>query len=183
MVSKPDTFAQYLCYRYPKNSFMKTVDEIIRIAVNAHDGQKDLEGNPAILHVLAVGLMGETELEQKIGFLHDVVEDTNLSIEDLRKMGVEEDVLQAVDLLTHREGISYEEYVRNIFLSGNKAAIQVKVNDLRQNGKRMEETLLKLVGAEHIDTNRLKMYSEIDKRHSWALHYFSANRGPLPSTC
>ena len=88
---------------------MKTVDEIIRIAVNAHDGQKDLEGNPAILHVLAVGLMGENELEQKVGFLHDVVEDTDLTIEDLRKMGVEEEVLEAEDLLTHQGGISYED--------------------------------------------------------------------------
>ena len=162
---------------------MKTVDEIIRIAVNAHDGQKDLEGNPAILHVLAVGLMGETELEQKVGFLHDVVEDTDLSIEDLRKMGVEEEVLEAVDLLTHREGISYEDYVRNILLSGNQTAIQVKVNDLEQNGKRMEQTLWKLVSSEHLDMKKLDMYSEIDKRHIWAQHYFSANRGPFPAAC
>ena len=142
---------------------MKTVDEIIRIAVNAHDGQKDLEGNPAILHVLAVGLMGENELEQKVGFLHDVVEDTDLTIEDLRKMGVEEEVLEAVDLLTHQEGISYEDYVKNILLSGNEIAIQVKVNDLEQNGKRMEQTLWKLVSAEHLDMKKLDMYSEIDK--------------------
>ena len=160
---------------------MKTVDEIIRIAVNAHDGQKDLEGNPAILHVLAVGLMGDNELEQKVGFLHDVLEDTDLSIEDLRRMGVEEEVLEAVDLLTHREGVSYEEYVRNILLSGNEAAIQVKVNDLEQNEKRMEQTLWKLVSAEHLDMKKLDMYSEIDKRHTWALHYFSANRGPCPA--
>ena len=162
---------------------MRTVDEIIRIAVNAHDGQKDLEGNPAILHVLAVGLMGENELEQKVGFLHDVVEDTDLTIEDLRKMGVEEDVHEAVDLLTHQEGISYEDYVRNILLSGNEIAIQVKVNDLEQNVKRMEQTLWKLVSAEHLDLKKLDMYSEIDKRHTWAQHYFSANRGPFPAAC
>lgn len=162
---------------------MKTVDEIIRIAVAAHDGQKDLEGNPAILHVLAVGLMGQNDLEQKVGFLHDVVEDTDLSIEDLRRMGVEEEVLEAVDLLTHREGVSYEEYVRNILLSGNEAAIQVKVNDLEQNEKRMEQTLWKLVSAEHLDMKKLDMYSEIDKRHTWAQHYFSANRGPFPAAC
>lgn len=162
---------------------MRTVDEIIRIAVNAHDGQKDLEGNPAILHVLAVGLMGANELEQKVGFLHDVVEDTDLSIEDLRSMGVEEDVLEAVDLLTHRNGISYEDYVRNILLSGNEAAIHVKVNDLQQNGKRMEQTLWKLVSKEHLDMKKLEMYSEIDKRHTWALSYFSANMGPFPAAC
>ncbi len=160
-----------------------TVEETLRIALDAHDGQKDLEGNPAILHVLAVGLMGENELEQKVGFLHDVVEDTNLSIDDLRRMGVEEDVLEAVDLLTHQEGVSYEEYVQSILISGNKTAIQVKVNDLEQNEKRMEQALWKLVSAEHLDMKKLDMYSEIDKRHTWAQHYFSANRGPFPATC
>ena len=160
-----------------------TVEETLRIALDAHDGQKDLEGNPAILHVLAVGLMGENELEQKVGFLHDVVEDTDLIIEDLRKMGVEEDVLEAVDLLTHQEGVSYEEYVQSILISGNKTAIQVKVNDLEQNEKRMEQALWKLVSDDHLDMKKLDMYSEIDKRHTWAQHYFSANRGPFPATC
>ena len=92
---------------------MRTIEEITQLAVAAHSGQKDMIGNPAILHVLAVGLMGETELEQKAGFLHDVVEDTPLTIEDLRTDGVEEEVLAAVDLLTHRDGISYEKYVKN----------------------------------------------------------------------
>ena len=160
-----------------------TVEETLRIALDAHDGQKDLEGNPAILHVLAVGLMGENELEQKVGFLHDVVEDTDLTIEDLRKMGVEEDVLEAVDLLTHQEGVSYEEYVQSILISGNKTAIQVKVNDLEHNEKRMEQALWKLVSDDHLDMKKLDMYSEIDKRHTWAQHYFSANRGPFPATC
>ena len=160
-----------------------TVEETLRIALDAHDGQKDLEGNPAILHVLAVGLMGENELEQKVGFLHDVVEDTNLSTDDLRRMGVEEDVLEAVDLLTHQEGVSYEEYVQSILISGNKTAIQVKVNDLEQNEKRMEQALWKLVSDDHLDMKKLDMYSEIDKRHTWAQHYFSDNRGPFPATC
>jgi (p)ppGpp synthase/HD superfamily hydrolase len=160
-----------------------TIEETIRIALEAHDGQKDLEGNPAILHVLAVGLMGETELEQKVGFLHDVVEDSDISIDDLRTRGVEEEVLEAVDLLTHKDGITYEEYVRDIFRSGNKAAIQVKINDLHQNGQRMEKTLWSIVNAEKLDTKRLDMYAEIDRRHTWALHFFDSNRGPFPAAC
>lgn len=46
---------------------MTTIEDIIRIAVAAHDGQKDMVGNPAILHVLAVGLMGKTLDEKKAG--------------------------------------------------------------------------------------------------------------------
>lgn len=112
---------------------MTSLEDVIRIAVTAHDGQKDMVGNPAILHVLAVGLMGKTLEEKKAGILHDVVEDSEITIADLRHGGVEEDVLEAVDLLTHRSGMSYEDYVKKIVLSGNETAIQVKLNDLHHN--------------------------------------------------
>ena len=117
-----------------------TIEDVIRIAVNAHDGQKDMVGNPAINHVLAVGLMGKTDDEKKAGFLHDVVEDTEMTIADLRAKGVEESVLEAVELLTHREG-SYEEYVKRIVLSGNMTAIQVKLNDLHHNLWRAKQAI------------------------------------------
>lgn len=123
---------------------MTTIEDVIRIAVNAHDGMKDMVGNPAISHVLAVGLMGKNPLEQKAGFLHDVVEDSDITLEDLRAEGVEEDVLAAVDLLTHRSGMSYEDYVKNIVLSQNQTAIQVKLNDLHHNLHRAELALATL---------------------------------------
>ena len=124
-----------------KNDIMTTIEDVIRIAVNAHDGQKDMVGNPAILHVLAVGLMGKNDPEKKAGILHDVVEDTDITIADLRAEGIEDDVLEAVDLLTHREGVSYEDYVKKIVMSGNETAIQVKLNDLHHNLWRAQDAL------------------------------------------
>ena len=123
---------------------MTTIEDILRIAVNAHDGMKDMVGNPAVSHVLAVGLMGKNPLEQKVGFLHDVVEDSDISLDDLRSGGVEEEVLAAVDLLTHRPGMTYEDYVKNIVLSGNRTAIQVKLNDLHHNLHRAEMAVMTL---------------------------------------
>ena len=120
---------------------MTTREDVIRIAVQAHEGQKDMVGNPAILHVLAVGLMGKTDQEKKAGILHDVVEDSEVSLSDLRERGVEEVVLEAVDLLTHRDGMSYEDYVKKIALSGNETAIQVKLNDLHHNLWRAKDAL------------------------------------------
>lgn len=120
---------------------MTSIEDVIRIAVSAHEGQKDMVGNPAILHVLAVGLMGKTDLEKKVGVLHDVVEDSDVTLADLRARGVEEGVLEAVDLLTHRSGMSYEDYVKNIVNSGNETAIRVKLNDLHHNLWRAEEAL------------------------------------------
>ena len=120
---------------------MTSIEDVIRIAVSAHEGQKDMVGNPAILHVLAVGLMGKTDLEKKVGVLHDVVEDSDVTLADLRARGVEEGVLEAVDLLTHRSGMSYEDYVKNIVNSGNETAIRVKLNDLHHNLWRAEDAL------------------------------------------
>lgn len=120
---------------------MTSIEDVIRIAVSAHEGQKDMVGNPAILHVLAVGLMGKTDLEKKAGVLHDVVEDSDVTLADLRARGVEEGVLEAVDLLTHRCGMSYEDYVKNIVNSGNETAIRVKLNDLHHNLWRAEDAL------------------------------------------
>ena len=79
---------------------MTTIEHIIRIAVNAHDGMKDMVGNPAVAHVLAVGLMGKNPAEQKAGFLHDVVEDSDITLDDLRAQGVEEEVLALMTLDT-----------------------------------------------------------------------------------
>lgn len=120
---------------------MTSIEDVIRIAVSAHEGQKDMVGNPAILHVLAVGLMGKTDLEKKVGVLHDVVEDSDVTLADLRARGVEEGVLEAVDLLTHRSDMSYEDYVKNIVNSGNETAIRVKLNDLHHNLWRAEDAL------------------------------------------
>lgn len=120
---------------------MTSIEDVIRMAVSAHEGQKDMVGNPAILHVLAVGLMGKTDLEKKVGVLHDVVEDSDVTLADLRARGVEEGVLEAVDLLTHRSGMSYEDYVKNIVNSGNETAIRVKLNDLHHNLWRAEDAL------------------------------------------
>ena len=73
--------------RQAKNTIEMSIEDTIRIATDAHDGLKDLIGAPAIQHVLAVGLMGENEQEQKAGFLHDVVEDTGIHVKlnDLRQ--------------------------------------------------------------------------------------------------
>lgn len=150
---------------------MTTIEDVIRIAVTAHAGQKDMVGNPAIQHVLTVGLMGGNELEQKVGYLHDVVEDTDLTIADLRAIGVEESVLEAVDLLTHRDGMSYEDYVKNIVTSGNPTAIRVKLNDLYQNLHRAGSAMMTL------DTSREEKKALLDEilviadRHDWEVRY------------
>lgn len=68
------------------------------------------------------------------GLLHDAVEDSSLTFDDLRKEGVDEEIITALQLLTHdKEKMSYEDYVQNIAESGNQLAIHVKLHDLEHN--------------------------------------------------
>ena len=115
---------------------MITIEDALRLAVEAHDGQKDLDGKPVILHSLAVGIAGRNREEVIAGLLHDVVEDTSFTFEDLLERGVDEPIVEALRLLTHTKDMPYEDYVQRIAQSGNDIAIHVKYNDLCHNLKR-----------------------------------------------
>ncbi len=115
---------------------MITIEDALRLAVDAHDGQKDLDGNPVILHPMTVGLAGRNREEIIAGLLHDVVEETNYTFDDLLRKGVDEKIVDALRLLTHTDDLSYGEYVKRIAESGNSIAIHVKYNDLCHNLQR-----------------------------------------------
>lgn len=115
---------------------MITIENALRLAVEAHEGQKDLDGMPVILHPMTVGLSGRNREEIIAGLLHDVVEDTDFTFEDLLERGVDDIIVEALKLLTHSRDVPYEEYVQRIAQSGNEIAINVKYNDLCHNLKR-----------------------------------------------
>lgn len=106
------------------------------IAQKAHKGQVDLDGNDAIMHPYLVGFAGNNTLEQCVGYLHDVVEDTDYTFDDLLHMGVASEIVEVLRILTHDKSIPYMDYIRNIKESGNATALQVKLNDLRHNLQR-----------------------------------------------
>lgn len=133
------------------------IDLCLKIATEAHCGQKDLDGNPVILHPLTVGLMGKNTDEQCAGFLHDVVEDTDYTFDDLLMLGVPTHIVDALRLLTHEEGTDYLRYVRRIACSGNQLAIAVKLNDLQHN----------------LNRGRERGYTRLVKKHEAALREFN----------
>lgn len=110
-----------------------TVEKCIRIAMDAHEGQRDRDGNAVILHPLLIGSMGQTDAEKCVGFLHDVVEDTDWTFDDLRNEDIPDEIIEALRLCTHSDSMSYEDYVQRIIDSGNMTAIHVKLNDLHHN--------------------------------------------------
>lgn len=108
-----------------------TLEDAILLAAQAHHGQRDKNGQPYILHPLRVMFRLESETEKIVGVLHDVVEDTQYTRDDLRKMGYSETILQALDGVTKREGESYADFV--LRAKANPVARKVKLADLEDN--------------------------------------------------
>ena len=108
-----------------------TVEDAVSIAARAHRGQKDKAGATYLLHPLRLMMRMDTEAAMMAAVLHDVVEDTEWTLERLREAGFSEEVLEAVDCLTHREGESYQQFVERV--RTNRIARQVKIADLEDN--------------------------------------------------
>jgi len=108
---------------------MADLDKALQIACDAHRGQKDRYGEPFILHPLRVMMRCELENEQIVALLHDVVERSDRSIEDLRGYGFAEAIVAAVERLTKHEGEPYLEYIARA--RGDSLARAVKQADLQ----------------------------------------------------
>lgn len=108
-----------------------TLEDAVALAARAHRGQKDKAGAPYVLHPLRMMLAVKSEAAMMAAVLHDVVEDTEWTLERLRGEGVPEEVLAAVECLTRREGESYDDFI--VRVRGNRIAREVKLADLEDN--------------------------------------------------
>ena len=77
------------------------LEKAIQIAFEAHQGQTDKAGSPYILHLIRVMNAGQTDNEKICGILHDLVEDTKWTFEDLKKEGFSEEIINALERKTH----------------------------------------------------------------------------------
>jgi (p)ppGpp synthase/HD superfamily hydrolase len=130
---------------------MPTLEDAIALATEAHRGQREKAGQPYILHVLRVMFRLDSDMERVVGVLHDVVEDTGRSFDDLRRLGYSEEVLAALECVTKRESESYEQFVERA--GSNPVARRVKLADLEDN---MDLRRLPAVGEK--DLERLGRY-------------------------
>jgi (p)ppGpp synthase/HD superfamily hydrolase len=125
------------------------------IALNAEKfkDKHDRAGNPYILHCLHVMYkMPATDvLLRIIAVCHDLIEDTDVTIDDLRELGYPERVLTALTLLTHDPAMPYDEYIK--LIATNKDAIRVKLADLDHNSR-----ATRLKGLREKDHERIAKY-------------------------
>lgn len=113
-----------------------TIADTIQNIIVWHAGQVDKSGVPYYKHPLAVMVRlgaSATDAERHAALLHDVVEDTDISLEFLRGLGYSEEVLTMVDLLTKKASMTHRLYIFNIIGSGNVGALRVKLADMFDN--------------------------------------------------
>lgn len=109
-----------------------TLERAIAIAVTAHHGQKDKYGAPYISHVLRVMNMGITEEEKICGVLHDVVEDTPWTFEQLAAEGLSSEIIEALRGVTKlSEDEDYDQFIERTLQ--NPLSCAVKMHDLTDN--------------------------------------------------
>ncbi len=103
----------------------------LKLCFEAHRDQLDKSGLPYVFHPFHLAEQMDTEDAVTLALLHDVVEDTDTTPEQLAQMGFPARVLSALALLTHAEGVPYMDYVAKI--AADPLAVQVKLADLRHN--------------------------------------------------
>jgi len=108
------------------------LDKAILLAVVAHAGQKDKGNNSYIRHPLRVMEQMDGEYEMCVAVVHDVVEDTEFALSDLRVLGFTQDQIDAMDALTKREGEDYLDSIRNR-VAPSVVSSKVKEKDIRDN--------------------------------------------------
>jgi (p)ppGpp synthase/HD superfamily hydrolase len=132
------------------------LEQAIQLALDAHRGQLDKAGAPYILHPLRVMLRFYSQDERITAVLHDVIEDSPVTLDELRRSGFSEKIIGALDSLTKRDGESYEQFIERA--AANPLARRVKLADLEDN-----LNLLRLSSLQPHDLDRLGKY-----REAWA---------------
>ena len=107
-----------------------TLEDAILLAVKAHRGHVDKAGQPYILHPFRVVFRLASDEERIAGMLHDAIEESNITLGHLRRLGFSKEVVEALDHLTWRKTKeSYPEYIERVRL--NPLAVAVKIADLQ----------------------------------------------------
>lgn len=129
------------------------LSQMLHIVTNAHHGQFDRGGQPYVLHVLKVMhyLKSDDEELQCIALGHDVIEDTDVTYQELREAGFTDRVIEGIRLLTKLPGQTLDEYKAGVFSSVD--AMRVKLCDLRHNSD-----IRRLKGVTEKDVNRMVKY-------------------------
>ena len=125
----------------------------LKLCFEAHKTQTDKSGMPYVFHPFHLAEQMRDEDTTVVALLHDVIEDTDYTLDDLRELGFEDRMISAIALMTHDDAVPYMEYVAEI--KKNPIARAVKLADLRHNSD-----MTRLDTVSPWDEKRAKKYAE-----------------------
>ena len=111
--------------------YTEQTKKALKLCFEAHKEQVDKSGMPYVFHPFHLAEQMQTEETTVVALLHDLVEDTDYTIDDLTSMGFSKTVTDAIAFMTHADGVAYMDYVREI--KNNPIAKAVKLADLKHN--------------------------------------------------
>ena len=111
--------------------YTSNTKKALKLCFEAHKNQVDKSGMPYVFHPFHLAEQMEDEKTTIVALLHDIIEDTDYKFDDLIKLGFDEDVIEALILMTHDNDVPYMEYVAKI--KDNPVAKAVKLADLQHN--------------------------------------------------
>ena len=132
------------------NLIEKSLDLVLRLFAD----KTDKEGIPYIVHLMKVYSGVSSENEKVVALLHDVVEDTKVTFDDLRKLGYSDDIIIPLTYLTKKKGEYYPDYIERIISSKDIHVYNVKLSDLKHN-----------IDSKRIKNPSIDDYDRITKRY------------------
>ena len=129
MLEKYFTEEEYKRIKETDNLFYKSLEIITRV----FSEKCDKGGFPYVIHLLKVYSGVSEEIEKICALLHDVIEDTDITYDDLRNVGYSEEIIDILTILTKLKGEDYRDYINRIIDSKNIHAMNIKLADLRHN--------------------------------------------------
>ena len=105
----------------------------LEIVTRLFNGKEDKGGQPYVIHLLKVYSGVSEYIEKVCALLHDVVEDTDVSYDDLVSVGYSDEVIAILRILTKIKGEDYRDYIKRIIDSENVHAMHIKLADLKHN--------------------------------------------------
>ena len=112
-------------------SLYEVLEEVILLAAKKHYGQKDKSGKPYILHPIEVMCSVPTVEEKIVAIAHDLIEDTDTTLDDLRNLNIPEELVEAIYSVTKRKNEKYSDFIKRA--SENEVGIKVKIADIEHN--------------------------------------------------
>ncbi len=108
------------------------LEEVLLLIEKYFEGKVDKAGKPYINHLLAVSEQVDSEEDKIVALLHDIIEDTYISIEELNKV-IPMNLIERILLLTHDKKYTYDEYITNILNCGDINVVRIKMADMWHN--------------------------------------------------